>query len=272
MEGYTFDYRLGYVRAECAFSGFDIIGDDRAPNGRIVTLGGYTTPEIARTGMSWVHALYKKTGGRYQIYNGCTDGYSSAQILTMFIREAVLLKPKLVICFSGFYNIAYKLGFIKNKMDAELIKSHPFSTPGQLDFYNKITSRFGLGNDEVFFGTENSLSAWELWLYQMEQINCLCAEFNIEFKTLLQPCVFSGIYQINDRERSLICDSYKLSSEEVEKFRTRFQREYTLIKEGAKERDFFIDLSNVYDDCKDVYADASHVQDRFITALTENVL
>ena len=105
MEGYIFDYRLGYVREGCTLTGFDVIGGDGAQYGRIVTLGGCTTPEIAQNGQSWAHALYKHAGGKYQILNGCTDGYSSAQILTMFIREAILLKPKLVVCLSGYCQI-----------------------------------------------------------------------------------------------------------------------------------------------------------------------
>jgi len=272
FNGYIFDYRLGYVRDDCAMTGFDAIGDDGCPNGRIVTLGGYTTPEMARSSASWADKLYGKMGGKYQILSGCTDGYSTPQILMMFIREAILFQPKTVICLSGFYNIAYKLGLIENKADAGFLKTHPFATPRQLSFYRKITSRFGLGSDEVYYGEENHMPAWVLWLRQMAEINCLCGEFDIEFRSFLQPCVFSGNYRRSERENTFLCENYGLTNAEISSYHEGFQLEYAEIQKRAESLPYIADLSGIFDSCADVYTNACHTKDEFLEKLTERIL
>ena len=269
MDGYIFDYRLGYIRDDCKYEGFDLIGAEDALECRIVTLGGYTTPQQARDGRSWVNALHKQKDRKHQILNGCTDGYSSAQILTLFIRDVILFSPKLVLCLSGFYNTAYKLGLVQNKSDTAFLSTHPFATPGHLHFYREITSRFGLGNDEVYYGTENHLPAWELWLRQMMEIKCLCDEFDIEFKSFLQPCVFSGKYRRSERENSFLRECYAITDYEIEKFHAEFQREYAEIIARTNDIDCITDLSGVFDDHETVYTDAYHVRDEFLPVLTE---
>jgi hypothetical protein len=271
MDGYMFDYRLGYVRSGCAMPGFDTIGRGGAPH-RLVTLGGYTTPEMARTGRSWVHALSRRAGEKVHMLNGCTDGYSSAQILTLFLREVILFKPERVLCLSGFYNIAYRLGFVQSRSDAALLRTHPFATPKQICFLHGITTKFGLDNDEVFYGEENLLPAWELWLRQMAELRCLCAEFGLEFTSFLQPCVFSGEYRRGEEENAFLRGQYGLADEELEAFHAGFQREYARIAACAKELEYIRDLSGLFDGCENVYADACHVRDEFLPNLAEGML
>jgi hypothetical protein len=268
VEGYVFDYRIGYVRAGCELQGFDVIGPESAD--RIVALGGYTAPGQAKGGLGWANALHG-LAGESQILCGCTDGYASGQILTMFIREVPLLAPKLVVCLSGFYNVAYRLGFVQNKKDAAFLSLHPFATPGHLHFYREITSRFGLGKDEVYYGEENAMPAWELWLRHMGDMNCLCEEFGMGFKAILQPCAFSGAYRRNERENASLKAFYGLTDEELEGFHAGFQREYAEIAERAKDMGYVYDLSGMFDSHEDVYADACHVKDEHMPELAARI-
>jgi hypothetical protein len=267
VDGYIFDFRLGYVRAGCELQGFDVIGGESAET--LVALGGCTTPEQAKSGKSWANALHERDGRR--MLCGCTDGYSSAQILTMFIREVPLLAPKLVVCLSGFYNIAYKLGLVQNKKDAAFLSLHPFATPGHLHFYRKITSRFGLGNDEVFYGEENAMPAWELWLRHMGDINCLCEEFGMGFKALLQPCVFSGGYMRNGRENAFLREHYGVTDQELMDFHDGFQREYAEISSRAKKLGYIRDLSGLFDGREDVYTNACHFKEEYLPELAAGI-
>ncbi len=265
MQGYIFDYRLGYVRKDCALPGFDKIGEDGGE--RLAALGGYTTHGQAVAGKSWAHLLHLAGAGKYQILSGCTDGYSSAQILTMFVREIPLLAPITVVCLSGFYNVAYKLGLVQNKKDAAFLRLHPFATPGHLHFYRKITPRLGLGNDEVFYGEENPIPAWKLWLRHMGDINCLCEEFGINFVAFLQPCVFSGTYRRSKRENAFLRERYGLSDSELKKISSGFGREYAQIAENAKGLEYIKDLSRIFDNHNDIYEDACHVREVFLPEL-----
>jgi hypothetical protein len=189
----------------------------------------------------------------------------------MFIREVPLLAPRLTVCLSGFNNIAYRLGLVKNKKDAAFLSLHPFATPGHLHFYRKITPRFGIGNDEVFYGEENAMPAWELWLRHMGDLSCLCEEFGIEFKALLQPCVFSGTYKRNERETALLRDVYDITDAELEAFHKGFQREYAEITKRAKDLNYIADLSGLFDGRMDVYLDACHIKEEYLPELAANI-
>lgn len=271
MNDYIFDYRLGYIRGGCDMQGFDIIGESTAPMGKIVTLGGYTTPEQARNKTTWADSLHNFSDSKLQILNGCTDGYTSAQILTMFIREVILFRPKLVVCLSGFYNIAYKYGFAQNKQDAEILKNHPFATPRQLAFYRKITSRFGLGYDEVYYGEENNLTAWSCWLKQMEMIDCLCAEFGIKLISFLQPCIFSGNYRRSEQENTFLREQYGLTDTDIEDFCGVFKQEYENIANHAKNIGYIQNISDLFGDESDIYLNPCRVRDEFTSKIAEAI-
>jgi hypothetical protein len=260
-EDFIFDYRLGHVRAGSHMYGFDAIGEDGAP--RVLALGGYTTTEQARNGLSWADGLYglfRKDGVGVQILNGDTDGFSSAQELMMFIRDGILLKPRLAICLSGFYNFAYSLGFLKKRHReyADILREHPFTTPIQLEFYKEITARMGLGNDKMHYGEPNSMPAWELWLFHTDIMHCLCEEFGIRHMVFLQPCAFSGGYAADRDEEASLSAEYSLSPGELENFRAGFQSMYAGAAEGAKTRDYIVDLSGLYS--SGAYSDACHIK------------
>lgn len=271
VEACIFDYRLGYVRADCEASGFDVLGGDDAPGGRIVTLGGYTTPEQAKNHTSWADSLYEQFGGKYQILNGCTNGYTSAQEMTMLIRDVILLKPKLVICLSGFYNFAYKLGFLKDRHFAEILKTHPFTTPGQIEFYNKITARFGLGNDKIYYGEENHLPAWEYWLSHVDITHCLCKEFGIRHMTFLQPCIFSGNYTRSRSEDDALIEAYDMTTDELNQFAAEFRKQYAQVAMHTVECRYVADLSSLFDGIQNVYLDACHVKPDYLWKMISKV-
>jgi hypothetical protein len=252
-------------------AGFDVIGEDGAP--RILTLGGYTTPEQARSGRTWANLLYdlfKKDGKEVQILNGDTDGFTSAQELLMLIRDGILLKPELVICLSGFYNFAYKLGFLKKDQRGytEILRDHPFTNPGQLDFLKEITSRFGLGQDKMYYGEINNAPAWEYWLQHVDIMHCLCEEFQIRQITFLQSCAFTSGNAIS--QGFFPADVYGFSQDDMERYCREFQSMYRGAAEGIKNRDYIVDISALYG-AEWMYLDACHVKEEYISILTDIV-
>jgi hypothetical protein len=267
LKGLIYDYRLGYVRANCAFPGFNVLGENDAPGGRIVTLGGYTTPEQVNSHLSWADRLYEQLEKKVQIFNGCTDGYTSAQEMTMLIRDAILLRPRLVICLSGFYNFAYKAGFVKEKKYAGILKMYPFTNLGQIAFYDKITSHFGLGNDKVYYGEENHAPAWKSWIEHEDIIHCLCEEFGIQHITLLQPCAFSGKYHRSQQEDIMLTEAFGITGTELAAYAVGFQEHYGRIAEAARARSYIIDISSLFDGDLEVYLDAFHVHERYINKI-----
>jgi hypothetical protein len=173
-----YDFRLGWVRSDTDLNGFNVYGADNAADGRVVTLGGID---------GWAKHLYTQLGETTQIIDGSTDGYTSAQAMIMLIRDGLLLKPKFVICVSGYYNFAYQLGIDVSEKDAAILKRHPFATPNHIAYYTAISERLGLGRQGVYYGVETDKPAYETWIEHMKIMNELCVEFNIGFAAFLQP-------------------------------------------------------------------------------------
>jgi hypothetical protein len=266
-----YDLRLGYVRSE-SDGGFDILGaENAAENGRIVTLGGYSTIEQAKKHISWADYLHKKLGEKYQIYNGCTEGFTSAQELTMLIRDVILLKPKLVICLSGYNNFANKTGFVKEKEYAEILRTRPFTNSGQIAFTKKVVSRFGLGNDKIYYGEENNKPAWEYWLEQEEIIHSLCEEFGIRHMTFLQPCIFSGNYEPSESENARLAELYKITKKETDGYLAAIRGEYKNAQAAISGSEYIFDISEIFNGESGVYTDAYHVKEAKTEKLAEAI-
>lgn len=269
--GLIYDYRLGSVRAGSALSGFDVLGGDTAPDGRIVTLGGYTTAGQAARRASWADRLFERFGGTVQIYNGCTDGHTSVQALLMLVRDALLLHPKRVACLTGFYNFAYKLGFVREKRLAPTLAAHPFATPVQAAFYEEFTARFGLGSGAVYYGEENRLPAWEYWVRQTDMMHAICVEFGLKYTAFLQPCVFSGRCRISGGAADTLARSYGLSPRELTAFGDSFREQYALAAQAAQSRPYIADLSALFDGDEDAFTDACHVRDALVHKIADAV-
>ncbi|MDR1397714.1 MAG: hypothetical protein LBJ14_08285 [Desulfarculales bacterium] len=261
LDGLVYDFRLGYVRAGRQ-GGFAVLGADRAPDRRIVTLGGTE---------GWASRLYERFGRKRQIYDGSTEGYTSAQELTMLLRDGLLLNPEMVLCYSCFYNFAYKLGFVGDKRYAPLLGDRPFTTPGQIAFYEKITARFGLGNNRVYYGEKNAVPAWEYWIEQQSRIHCLCQEFGIRHLAFLQPCAFSGEYQRSAEENEKLRRLYDVTPEELSAFAALFQKQYAAASQAARDCGYIFDLAGLFDGESGVYKDACRIGaaglDRIVDAI-----
>lgn len=271
LDGYIYDYRLGYVRGT-GNAGFDFFNAPDAPAGRIVALGGYTTPKSAKENSSWTDRLAEILPD-YQIISGCTDGYTSAQMLTSLIRDGVLFSPEYIICLCGFNNFAYKLGFLcpDERQNAELFRTRPFTTPKQAAFLKTITSRFGLGKDEIYYGEENNAPAHEFLLMQLDMMQCLCEEFGIKFKAFLQPCIFSGAYAISERENESLCSSYSITPPELGRFADDFRDMYKKTSSEAAGLSYVRDLSGIYNGETDVYTDACHVKPEYLQKISSAI-
>jgi hypothetical protein len=172
-----FDYRVGYVRSGTAMPGFDVYGGENAGHS-IVALGGAE---------GWARSLHKLMGEDFRVYDGCTDGHTTAQAMIMLIRDGLLLKTDMAVCVSGYYNFAYRLGVGVSESDAGILKTHPFATPNHIRYHKAIAERMGLGNGRIYYGAEVSAPAWETWAEHLKIMNALCAEFGMAFQAFLQP-------------------------------------------------------------------------------------
>lgn len=90
--------------AESQYPGYCVLGDDMADDYKIMVLGGSTSDATLYNCKSWpeiLQQLCKSNGKKVTIYDGAAAGYWSMQELAKTIRDAGILKPDMIISFSG---------------------------------------------------------------------------------------------------------------------------------------------------------------------------
>lgn len=83
---------------------YQTIGERRDQDYKIMIVGGSTSAGCLYQYRSWpeiLHAMLEEEGKCVTIYNGAVEGYYSMQELAKVIRDSRILKPDLIISFSG---------------------------------------------------------------------------------------------------------------------------------------------------------------------------
>lgn len=234
-----FDVFLGFSRID-DIEGFKIVGKQGAGI-RIITLGNSTTDYSMSNLKSWpefCHEILDARGIMNHIYNGGMGGYHSGQELLKLLRDGMVLKPDIVVSFSGINEAST---FWRNA-------EHPL-IPNYL--FKMVTE--GIGNKKnVVCGLEHSISASDNWLNNMRAMHAICEEFHIKFYAFLQPCVWTGRYKLQKVEEDIIRIRYR--QEEFEIYNAFYQD----AKKEISKYDYIIDLTNIFDDMSGIYYDRGH--------------
>lgn len=230
-----FDPFLGYSRMD-DLEGFKEFGSAGADI-KIITLGGSTTDFSMSKINSWPFYLQKKCWGKKcQVINGGIGGYYSGQELLKLLRDGILLKPDIVISYSGI-NDALSLGHVSG---------HPL-----VSMYLKNTLE-KLPVKNIGYGCKNSLSSSDIWLMNMRMMYALCREFGIKFYSFLQPAAYIGNYNFTEKEKEVIDYIYGCDySERVNQF-------YNKTKEIIKEYSYIYDMTSVFSGMSGIYYDSCH--------------
>lgn len=119
-----------------------------------------------------------------EVYVGSVQGYASSQELIKLIRDGILLRPNIVISYSGI-NDATGIG---------VIDKHPMITRDVEYELEKVGISFG-------FGMENVLLPSKVWLNNMKMMRGICEELGIKFVGILEPFPFYS--NRRNKEKSL---------------------------------------------------------------------
>lgn len=111
------------------YPGYYVFGQNRKTDYKIMIVGGSTTDSTFYNYASWPEILYHKfqeAGKSVTIFNGAVGGYYSMQELSKLIRDIVILKPDIVISYSGvndngtaIRSVGYINGMVKENDDVE---------------------------------------------------------------------------------------------------------------------------------------------------------
>lgn len=260
-----------YARSDDEYPGFvryEYLGNTRKKPIRIVTLGGSTTMSYWIKGTSWSEYLsdiLKENDIPHVIYCGGVDAYNASSELMKLIRDAIWIRPDIVISYSG-----------TNNKDISYVNKNPFISYYQEDFFEKVASKvkvkvFGRMHS-VNYGVVPDVSEFEFFYQQLEMMHAVCEAAGIHYQAFLQPMLTDKRkYFDADGELAILDDwlfdktkreyvSVPGGDRKLQEF-LKHAKEFTKAA-GEKRAPWFTDLTKMFDDIDGVYMDRCHIYDR----------
>lgn len=208
------DFALGYNRLS-DLPGFKCMGTPSAsaPGAlplRILVLGNSTTdPEVAdplnwripdlreQSLGSWprhLHELLAANGIEHLIFNGAISAYTSAQEAVKLLRDGLSLAPHLVIACDGINDTGCTYWHDQRhpKTHSFLARLDSALTPALTDRRIQIGTIESTASIEgISYGLATDKSPIGEWHANQRIMKAICAEFDIDFISFLQP---GGLY------------------------------------------------------------------------------
>lgn len=169
---------------------------------KIMITGGSTTDDTFSNQRSWpsfLSAILKERKISHVIYNGGIVGYNSSQELLKTIRDINILKPHIVISYSGI-NDFYRgtNDFIHPYTSLHISKNIIPIIEKDIDTVEeKYTNSDMCSPTRIGYGLESCNSGGLIWYNNMTRMRAISVNENASFYGILQPTVFSGDYLLD---------------------------------------------------------------------------
>lgn len=181
----------------------------------------------------------EKEGMDCLIINGGMTGYYSGQELLKLLRDGIYFEPDLVISFSG-YNDAGNLGC---DLKYPLVSSYLYNTVEKM----KQDKKRG-------YGYEKQITSAENWLKNIRMMNGICREFDIAFFSFLEPCIHTGDYLLDEKERIGFFNIQKYLNRNVDEI-IEF---YINVREMTGDIPYIYDLTDIFSGRSGIFYDTCH--------------
>ena len=215
-------------------------------------LGGSTSDADLYIEGAWEQQLMeiaKQKGIRLSCYIAATAGNAVAQEHIRLIRDLLLLRPDVVISYSGINEMKFPIeGHRFAHYYQKLIFEQMVGGNSCLDFFcMKPENRISMG--------ENFDNHVDWWVYNERLMHAECRELGVAFYAFLQPCMATKKKLTHfDEEVKLHCDTEAIESNE------RNAIDLEKIADIMKKYEWFHDLRGIFDNVSEpVYFDAAHV-------------
>ena len=246
------DPLLGYCRHD-EWNQYSIIGDGKI---KIMILGS-STSDLGEAGqLSWpyfLHSDLQQNGLNSSIYCGAVAGYCSGQELLKLIRDIEIIKPDLVISFSGIND--YKNG--THVAGNPLINKYFYRTWNNIiGIEGTIPDSLDMRNiKQIDFSTENKNSDSDIWVHNEIKMNAICRAFECSFIAVLEPLIcFCTMVEKELIDLIVNADSSFMSENYVEDYK-RYVEDIT---NDLSNREWFFDCSRFFENQNGMYIDSMH--------------
>lgn len=254
------DINLGYtVKMNFKYPGFYMFGDYAEDDYKIVILGGSTSEAHNYWFKSWPEIFYEKyCGKKISILDGAVSGYNSAFELIKLIRDAVYLKPDMLIVYDGVNDINRFENKKTNLYNFMYLRSILYMLSGKEIRGGHLLELKQIGDDvEIWGGIENpNGKVADEWLMNINCMKAIADMHSIKFYSFIQPMLFSKKKPVSLHEASV------MRMNEIAWEGNLYQEQCMLFRQEAKKiaekYEHIYDLSHIFDQ-DDVYIDDCHV-------------
>lgn len=203
---------------------------------RILILGGSTSDPYYGNMKSWPEYLYEKLSTmriRCEVIAAGMATYDSFRELKKLIRDGVLLNPDIVISYSGFNEGLYN------------ISEYPFSLKGDEIIAEHIVNNHIAKHDtgagifdlkHVSMGMKDKRTVFRRWYDNERIMHGICSGLGVSFIAALQPV------------------KHTKHNESLPLY-----REAALFFQKHETPSWMRDMTSIFDNMQDVYADSCHV-------------
>jgi peptidoglycan/LPS O-acetylase OafA/YrhL len=235
----------------------------------IYVLGGSTSdPYLAinKGHHPWTYHLHnecRRNGFNCGIWNGGIGGFGTPQEIIKMVRDVMPSKPEIIIGLHGPNELnrnnraPYTMGFQKEQM-ARLANDGSLWMGGYFPNVLTALSIIKTGDDrpsqhqEIFYGTEPEQDPYERWAANVAMMNGIAESQGAVYRTVLQPIVGYGAYEVEPELLSERTDDY------FELVRSFYGRATAF----CRTVEYCIDLSGLFDGKTGLFDDARHPNDK----------
>lgn len=258
---YGFDWILGNTfRQEREYPGFYIHGEFSDMQKKIVLLGNSVTDPLFYPQKSWPDVLYENFNkNRFDmiIYNGAVTDYSSTNEVIKLYRDVLLLKPDIVVSFSGVIDFR------------QYVKDYPYINLNLM----KTSEKWERENaKEVIHGMRDKRSAYERWINNEKIMYQICLINDISFYGVLQPWIGSECTDPCEKLQMWSDNYWQISFPQFDQFIENAREFKEKIRLDIEENDWLYDFTNIFQkiDDSEIYFDSIHVNEHGNSIIAEN--
>ena len=237
-------YTICYPQMSKRYEQYFVLGNEKNAKKRVLILGGSTSDiGLYASIKSWPELLYEYLKQEDVVmFCGAIGGYNARQECLKLLRDIHMIKPDVVISYSGV-NDAYPM----------LVPEHPFYHPNPISCC-KIAMKTG----DISLGMRNEESSDELWLRMEQTMKTIAENANSDFIGILQPTIYNKkMLRGNERVISYYQDN---SARKKYSYIAGCNRNLRFAK-NAKEKmpNDMYDLTDVLVDEQEVFKDTVHL-------------
>lgn len=231
--------------------GFHIHGNAEESQRKIVLLGNSASDPFFYPQKSWPEMFWEECNRRQvsvTIFNGAVTDYSSSNEVIKLFRDVLLLKPDIVVSYSGIIDFR------------QYVPGYPYLNLNLMRTSKKWESD---NNKEVIYGLRDERSAYERWLTNEKIMKQICGINGITFFGILQPWIGSD-YGDGSEKLQVWSDYYwQVAFPQFDQYIRNAKEFKRRIQVDVDRNEWLYDFTNIFSgiDEADIFYDSIHINE-----------